>query len=160
MQQKLELYSMRRSILKVGSEQGLSILGLMVALMLSALILTISLPSLGDFRSETRLLKREARHIQTLLEDLSLKAALSGGAARFSFDQSSYQASLLLSGEEILIEGRKLKPGLSFEMPTATAQELNFYASGVSSPATLKIKSTAKFCLLKLSLRARVNLIC
>lgn len=151
---------MRLCVPKLKQQSGLSLIGLMIALMLSALLLSISVPKLNAFGASKRAIKTEALRLKDLLEELSLQASLNQSDVRLSYKPDSYLAEMQLDLSWKTIESRSLNPRLHFELGNKLDDVINFYASGVNSPATLLLKSAEQECAIKISLRGRVTLIC
>ena len=134
-------------------ERGISLLDIILAILLISIIGAGSVPSLramlyaDELGRQTRLLKFR---LQTALTDALIK---------------QQDIAAIFGGTWYKITPEPPNPELTFNLPISMTallkskkgQTINFYRSGVATPATIEIKEKNKKCLLTLSLRGRIE---
>lgn len=134
---------------------GFSFLELLVALAIGGIVSYLSVISLVQAASATTL-KNEANRIAALLELCTIKALLLREDISLKSHPNELIARTISNPKKPLIR-RNIRGGTEVRLGRP---ELRFYASGVASPATIRIQNRSHRCRVVLSLRGRAQVEC
>lgn len=136
--------------------EGFSLIEIMVGMLLIGSIFTFSYPVISEHLTARRV-KNEAGRLRISIENASLTAVQEERDLELLLSKYGYQLRISESCE--VREKRKFVSPVHLLLDAETLV-LNFYGSGVSTPASLSITDGSTTCKVILSLRGRVRMEC
>jgi len=136
-------------------QSGYSYAEILCCVALSAVLLTISIPRLGEFKN-LGALKAESRLLKIILEDGLLKAQSENKKISLNITSSTLSLSEALKSPFFT---HSLPKNYKFVFKTYPIK-ISFYPSGVDTPKTILVKNQKAQCKITISLRGRVSAIC
>ena len=139
-------------------QTGFHLLDVIIGILLVAVILSVSIPSVsGTYSSQA--LRTESNYLEILLGRLLVQARQREKDLMITLKKTSYTAKEKGAAGKI-IETHALKQGVFLDLGRARSKSLYFYASGSNQPATIIMRYKDALCEITISLRGRVRATC
>ncbi len=137
------------------SQKGGSLIELLTALIISAIVTAVAVPSLNSVASATSL-KGESARVAALLELCTVKALLLREDIVLKAHPHELIARSFTNPKKPLVR-RSIRGGVDVRLGRP---ELRFYSSGAATPATIHLRNRNHHCKVSLSLRGRAVVEC